>query len=119
MLPDNVARQAIAIRKAISSQGWVVAEVELPFEKEWWVAEIWRIVSEWSPQGVRAYLAFLIDPQGKPGDVWAVCGLKERPLELPTSSDPTMRLKNGWEQELPLFVNGLSRFRVEPTEEAE
>ena len=112
MLPDTVKKQAIEIRKTLSSKGWAVVEVEQPFENEWWAAEIWRIESEWSPKGVCAYLAFLVDPQGGPGDVWAVCASKERPSEQPINCDPTMRLMNVWQEELPVFVNGLSRFRV-------
>jgi hypothetical protein len=119
MLPDSVKKQALALRKALSSHGWAVAEVEQPFENEWWAAEIWRIESEWSPKGVGAHLAFLVDPQGGPGDVWAVSGSRERPAERAINSDPTMRLMNVWQQELPEFVNGLSRFRVESTENAE
>jgi len=49
MFPDAVKKQASTIRKALSSQGWAVVEVEQPFENEWWAAEIWRIESEWSP----------------------------------------------------------------------
>jgi hypothetical protein len=119
MLPDAVKSQAVAIRTALSSHGWTVVEVEQPFEDEWWVAEIWRIESDWSPQGVWGYLTFLVDPQGGRNDVWAVCGSRQRPTEGPHSSDPTMTLMKGWQQELPSFINDLSQLRVEPTEEAE
>lgn len=113
MLPDTVQKQATAIRESLSSHGWAVVEVEQPFENEWWAAAIWQIKSEWSPQGVRAYLTFLVDPQGEKDDVWAVCASRERPTELPLNSEPTMRLMNVWQEELPIFVNGLTRFRVE------
>jgi hypothetical protein len=119
MLPDTIRKQAVAIGKTLCSHGWAVAEVEQPFENEWWAAEIWRIESKWAPQGVHAYLTFLVDPQGGPGDVWAVCASPERPSGRPTNSGLTMRLTNVWQQELPVFVNGLSQFRVQSPENKE
>ena len=119
MLPDAVKKQAAALRKTLTNHGWAVVEVEQPFEHEWWAAEIWRIESEWSPKGVRAYLTFLVDPQGGRGDVWAVCASTERPADRPFNSGPSMRLRNVWQEELPVFVNDLSQFRNEPTENAE
>jgi hypothetical protein len=112
MLPDGVNKQTVAIKRSLSSHGWSVVEVEQPFEDEWWAAEIWRIESEWSPQGVRAYLTFLVDPEGERNAVWAVCASKQRPIRRPTNSGPIMRLMNVWQQELPSFVNGLSQFRA-------
>jgi hypothetical protein len=116
MLPDTVKRQAIAIRDALSRHGWSVTDVEQPFEDEWWSAEIWRIESEWSPQGVRAYLTFLVDPMGSGDDVWAVCASKDRPTQRTINCERAMRLRNVWQQELPKFVDDLSQFRVDPTE---
>jgi hypothetical protein len=118
MLPEGVKQQTDAIRRSLSSHGWSVVEVEHPYEDEWWAAEIWQIQSEWSPQGVRAYLTFLVDPMGGRNDVWAVCASRQRPTQQSINDKPTMRLMNVWQQELPLFVNGLSQFRVESTDDA-
>ena len=111
MLPDAVKRQAFALRDALSRHGWSVVEMERPFEDEWWAAEIWRIESEWSPRGVCAYLTFLVDPEAGADDVWAVCASKDRPTQRPINYDALMRLRNVWQQELPTFVNVLSRLR--------
>jgi hypothetical protein len=119
VLPDSVKKQATALQKSLSAHGWSVAQVEPPFEDEWWAAEIWQIKSEWSPQGVRAYLTFLVDPQGERDDVWAVCASSQRPTERPINTSPSLRLLNVWQRELPHFVRELSQFRVEPEEEAE
>jgi hypothetical protein len=119
MLPDDVKKQVAAIRKTLSSHGWSVVEVEQPFEDEWWAAEIWRIESEWSPQGAHLHLTFLVDPEGERDDVWAICASRERPRERPIKSGTTMRLKNVWQQELLSFINGLSQFRIEATEDIE
>jgi len=110
-LPDAVRTQADAIRDALSRHGWLVADVERPFENEWWATEIWQIESNWSPQGVTAYLTFQIDPEGTPDDVWAVCASQDQPTRRPTSRDPAVSLHHVWQQEVPEFVTNLSRFR--------
>ena len=115
MLPDTVKRQAIAIRDALSRHGWSVTDVEQPFEDEWWSAEIWRIESGWSPQGVRAYLTFLIDPLGG-SVVWAVHASRDRPRQRPIDCDPAMRLRNVWQQELPQLVDKLPQLRTDSAE---
>jgi hypothetical protein len=119
MLPDAVKKQAGAIRKSLSSQGWAVVEVEQPFENECWAAEIWRIESEWSPQGVHAFVTFLVDPMGARDDVWAVAASRERLTGGTGNIGPMMRLMKEWQEELPMLVKGLSRFRVEATETAQ
>jgi hypothetical protein len=118
MLPESVKKQATALRHALGVNGWSVAQVEPPFEAEWWVAEIWQIQSEWSPRGVRAYLGFLVDPL-RGGGVWAVSASRQRPTERPTDKSLTLQLFNVWQRELPHFVEELAWFRVTPEREAE
>ncbi|HEY0913469.1 MAG TPA: hypothetical protein VGE22_01245 [Solimonas sp.] len=61
-------------------EGWDVLHVQ-DGELDWWADEIWELISRWSPQGVRAFLTFLVDPQWegprpKGSAVWAIglCG---------------------------------------------
>jgi hypothetical protein len=120
MLPNEVKAPADALRKALSRNGWSVVETEQPFDKEWWAAEFWFIESDWSPQGIRVCLTFLLGDFGGDGlEAWAVCASKDRPVERPLNDNPLMRLKNVWQQELPSFVKELAEFRRESTEEGE
>jgi hypothetical protein len=112
MLPNGVRHQADTLRRALVARGWNVVEVESPFEDEWWAAEIWVIESDSSPRGRRAYLTFLIDPQGGREEVWAVWAKAERPAHGDDGTEPFMRLRNVWQQELPGFLQGLNRFRA-------
>jgi hypothetical protein len=114
MLPDNIKTQAAAIRASLSSRGWTVVEVEVLFEDEWWASEIWRLESNWSPQGACAFLTFVTDPQGRSHDVWAVTATRQRPSRLPFDNGPTMRLLNVWQKELPKFIDELAQFREPP-----
>jgi hypothetical protein len=119
MLPDTVKSQAAALTDALAAQGWSLVEIEQPFEDEWWAAEIWQIESLWSPHGVRAYLTFLVDPQGGQDDVWAVCASRHRPNQQTITCEPKLRLLNVWQQELPNFIRALSQFRADPKESRE
>ena len=97
--------------------GWNVAEIEQPFEDEWWSAEFWLIDSVWSPKGVRVYLTFLVDPMDGCDDIWAVHASKERPGQRPLDDDPLMSLRHGWQKELQVFLKSLDRFRIESSQE--
>jgi hypothetical protein len=117
MLPDRVNSWTADLRKHLEVHGWEVAEIEQPFEDEWWCAELWVIQSVWSPQRVRAYLAFLLDPMGGRDDVWAVYASKERPRQRPLDDNPCIRLGHGRQRELRAFLASLHRFRPVPPQE--
>jgi len=46
----------------LSEQGWRLEEIQ-DDNLEWWVDEIWEMRSIWSPEGIPAYISFLVDPQ--------------------------------------------------------
>jgi hypothetical protein len=112
MLPQTTRSQADELRRRLPTHGWEVAEIEQPFEDEWWATELWVIESAWSPQSVRFYLTFLVDPMGGPNDIWAVHASKERPKQRPLDNNPLLRLGHGWQKELQTFLGSLDGFRT-------
>jgi hypothetical protein len=108
-----------ALLQQLSTHGWQRVAVEFPFEKEWWAAEIWTVESIWSPVGIRAYLTFLVDPQGT--DVWALGAACERPqdrfaaAELFCLPGPG----RGWQTQMPALFKVLAMFRNEVRQERE
>ena len=91
------------IEADLPETGWRLAERRIP--GEWWVDELWTLESVWSPQGRRAYMVFLVDPQwDKPrrfGEaVWAVAVAKtqpENPMDL--ASNRTVPIRPRWERD--------------------
>jgi hypothetical protein len=102
----------------LSRSGWRIIETDNN-PLEWWIDEQWIIESEWSPQGVRVCLMFVVDPQWegerKKGEgVWAIqtliptrCGGEERKENL------TIPLRPQWEKRLPSFISALNTLRNE------
>jgi hypothetical protein len=117
MLPQKVKSQTDEIRRRLLNHGWEVAEIEQPFEDERWGAEFWLIQSMWSPQGVRVYLTFLVDPMGGRDEIWAVHTAKEHPRQQPLDGNPLLSLGRGWQKDLQTFLGSLDRFRAESPQE--
>ena len=51
---------------------------------DWWADEIWKLSSNWSPQGSTAYVTFLVDPmhegkREKGQNVWGLGCSKNHP----------------------------------------
>jgi hypothetical protein len=104
----------------LAAHGWRIACQEE--ELEWWVDEMWRIESLWSPVGSLAYVSFLVDPQShherKRGeDVWAVMASDSRPVRrLNGEGEFTVSLGRGWKQGLPAFFKHLDSLRGQQKE---
>ena len=80
------------VDSALESKGW--SKKETIDSSDWWADKIWKIESRWSPEGVPAFITFLVDPQierndKKNEDVWGI-GISST---LPTSR--TEAEKNG------------------------
>ena len=110
MLPQRTKTQAEELRRRLPEYGWECVEIEQPFEDEWWAAEIWRLESLWSPQGVQVYLTFHVDPMDGE-NVDSVHTSAEHPYERSSGDYPVMHLGHGWKKELPAFLEALSHFR--------
>ncbi len=99
---DFSSTQRNEIEAALSETGWRLAERQTP--NEWWVDELWKLESVWRPQGRRAYLIFLVDPQwDEPrrfGEaVWAIAVAKTQPEDLrDLDSDQTVPIRPRWER---------------------
>ncbi len=91
------------IEAALPETGWRLAERRIP--DQWWIDELWRLESVWSPQGWRAYIIFLVDPQwDKPrrfGEaVWAVAVSKTQPEDRMDLDDgETVPIRPRWERD--------------------
>lgn len=117
MLPQRTKAQAGEIRKQLLEYGWKIIRVDESFENEWWMAETWIIESEWSPQGVRAYLTYLVDPQddSHAPNVWQVTASTDRPVARPIGEDdkPSLLLGRGWQKGLRAFLKDLDQLRTD------
>lgn len=72
------------IKDYLECDGWDIEYIEKD-DLDWWADEIWKLKSNWSPQGAEAYLTFLVDPMNegnrKKGEgVWGLGCSKKHPL---------------------------------------
>ena len=51
------------VQEHLEMDGWEIKSIIDLNDLEWWADEIWQVNSTWSPQGVIAYITFLVDPQ--------------------------------------------------------
>ena len=77
------------IREKVTENGWKITELE-KYELDWWVSEMWRLESVWSPIGKTAFVTFLIEPLSIEY-VWAIKISEEKPIDW--SGDLTLSLK--------------------------
>lgn len=104
------------IERALAEGGWRVVE---RFDAMlWWIAEVWRIESVWSPIGLTQLVVFLVEPQARSGapshrHVWAVGVCREIPDDRLGPWEAEMTLGNAWRDQLPGFMLELQRLRRE------
>jgi hypothetical protein len=115
------AAQKRQVEAELEHAGWRVAMREVPTNDAWWIDELWVIESAWSPQGARAFVTFLVDPQAvserQHGErVWAVAITRHRP-PTPAEAKPHVPLRPRWEtrnlKELRALVGALRSSRPE------
>ena len=104
MTIDLISAQRAEIAAALPDSGWRLAERQQPAE-HWWIDELWTLEAVWRPQGRRAYLIFLVDPQWEGprrfGEgVWAVACSKTLPGDR-TSADScdAVAIRPRWERD--------------------
>ena len=104
MTLDLISTQRDEVAAALLETGWRLAERQLPAE-HWWLDELWTLESVWSPQGRRAYLIFLVDPQWdgprRFGEgVWAVACCKTLPSDwMNVEVGATVPIRPRWERD--------------------
>jgi len=109
--------------------GWEVINVEDHLrgwtDPDWFIDELWEVESIWTPNGLKAWITFLVDPQApnlierkKGQSVWAVkAGLRKPPDSRIGDSEIYLSLNAGWEKRLPEFFSRLSGLRNQETEQ--
>jgi hypothetical protein len=126
---DQVDKTMITQRNRIfellPQYGWEVKNVEdhlrNPTGLDWFIDELWEVESVWSPNGLRIWVTFVVDPQTsksddrkKGEDVWAVKAGLRKPLNDEIEDDDVyLSLNGGWENRLPEFFSRLSDLRKE------
>lgn len=97
-------------------EGWVVVNV-IKNDLEWWADEIWELISIWSPEGVKSYLIFLVDPQydglrSKGQHVWGIgCSNNYPNTRLDAESGGTVGYGNLFKKEIDTFFVKLDCLR--------
>jgi hypothetical protein len=96
-------------------EGWEVREIP-DADLEWWADEIWELTSRWSPEGMRAFLIFLVDPQWdgnrkKRQGVWAVGRSRIIPVSRVGAEHDGVLTLRAAKEEIESFVDGLNRYR--------
>ena len=99
----------------LSEQGWRLASRERE-DLDGWADEIWKVESEWTPQGFTAYLTWLVDPQWddhrRPGQaVWAIGTSLQRPIGRSEAEAGPLLSINHWLRDLPEFLARLAALR--------
>ena len=112
--PDPItAQRGKELAARLERAGWRVAE-RIERGLEWWAAEVWMIESVWAPNGVRAYLTFLTDPQYETfgSRVWALGMSDKRPRTVADATTAgTFTLRHCWPRELDALVQCLAARR--------
>jgi len=106
----------------LPTYGWELYKVE---EEDlfWWADEIWELRSVWSPEGAKAYISFLVDPQWegnrrKGQGVWGVGGSINYPRErLEAESLVCMSLRSHPKSEFENFLEHFEEARESFNEE--
>ena len=116
-MKQNISGYQSVIRTALTENGWEIASVaELD---AWWCHESWRLSSLWAPQGLPAFLTFLIDPQSEPerlqrGEyrVWAVKASQGTSVAWQDAEfEFTLALSGIWQLRMPELIDHLSKWR--------
>ena len=100
---DLSSTQRNQILAALPETGWGLADRQTP--EDWWIDELWRLESVWSPRGRVAYLLFLVDPQWdgprRFGEgVWAVACSKTLPNDRESAeSGAVVQIRPRWERD--------------------
>lgn len=103
--------------------GWEMMNVEDYLrgwtDPDWIIDELWELKSIWTPQGLKVWITFLVDPQApclierkKGQSVWAVKASLQKPSDSRLrDSEIYLSLNAGWEKRLPEFFSRLSGLR--------
>ena len=101
----------------LETDRWEIEKIQNE-DLEWWADEIWKLRSIWSPQGSKAHITFLVDPQcdiskRKKGiEIWGVGNSKDYPASREhAESNGTIPLRSVNKNGLEKFSNMLDQLR--------
>jgi hypothetical protein len=102
------------IEEMLTREGWRIAERQIC--PEWWLDEVWVIESAGTPEGSRAFVSFLVDPQApiqraKGEGVWAVCVTTDKPASTAMGED-AVPLKPHWARRREEVVQRIRSLRL-------
>jgi len=84
------------LQTALERTGW---RIERRDGNDWWIHEIWELISTWRPVGATAFLTLLVDPQARTSDigsVWAVAVTLHRPGDRMDAERSAIRVSPRW-----------------------
>ena len=96
--------------------GWDIRNIHSD-DLEWWADEIWELRSTWSPEGVSAFITFLVEPMSKNNrtkgqDIWGVgCSRMYPQDKLQAESGGTCSIKSGAKNKLNDFSLEMEKIR--------
>jgi len=108
-------RQKVAER--LDLDGWEVASIIDPDLLDWWVDEMWKVKSVWSPKGAVVYISFLVDPQHegtrkKGQSIWGIgCSKKFPTNSLEAQSCSSIGFGKTFKKEIFNFQTDMETLR--------
>jgi hypothetical protein len=119
--------QRSRILELLPRYGWEVTTVEDHLRGstavDWFIDELWEVESIWSPNGLKVWISFVVDPMApfprkKGQGVWAVKAGLRKPTGRGIADDEVGLILNaGWENRLPEFFSRLADLRNQDTEQ--
>jgi hypothetical protein len=104
--------------KLLPRYGWEVINVEdhlrSSTDPDWFIDELWEIESVWTPEGLKIWITFLVDPQA-PSLIEA--SLRQPPDSRIGDAEIYLSLNAGWENRLPEFFSRLADLRKQEIEQ--
>jgi hypothetical protein len=104
----------------LDGEGWDINRVHVA-DLDWWADEIWELRSRRSPEGVSAFITFIVDPQheglrSKGQAVWGVGVCATMPVSRrEAESLGTVALNMIGKREVEAFIERVGALRVLPS----
>ncbi len=101
----------------LDENGWEVVKVH-DNDIEWWGDEVWELNSRRTPNGVQAFITFLVDPQHegnrrKGESVWALGSTSKFPItRFEAEENGIISFGTGFKNQINEFLNQLERLRT-------
>jgi len=106
MRHDTWRDYAVRLREELSKHGWSVSTEELQGGTDPWRLAEWRLVSEWTPQGLAMRLSIEADDH----HVARITASKETDSASDTN-EAVIVMRRHWEDEFPAFMATLDKIR--------